>query len=162
MGMCSVGLLQGFLLQSIFAEAFLIETLAGQTHPILGHCSIPFALRLQLMGLMSWMTNILCCSNRLLSCCNHLVAHFSGKKKAHKHEKVPGTPAGCPWDTLRDKQGCTGRCPRDLLLSAREKLTQKRAFLLGHRLGVPGTPRRPVFLIRKFMCVFYVCAFSAP
>ena len=23
--------------------------------------------------------------------------------------KIPGTPAGCPWDTRRDKQGSTGR-----------------------------------------------------
>ena len=29
---------------------------------------------------------------------------------------VLGTPAGCPWDTQRNKQGCTGRCPSDSLL----------------------------------------------
>ena len=27
-----------------------------------------------------------------------------------------GTPAGCPCDTRRDKQGSTGRCPRNFLL----------------------------------------------
>ena len=25
--------------------------------------------------------------------------------------KILGTPAGCPWDTQRGKQGSTGRCP---------------------------------------------------
>ena len=53
--------------------------------------------------------------------------------------KLPGTPAGCPWDTRRDKKGSTGRCPRNFLLFTIEELP----FLPGHRPGVPGTPRRP-------------------
>ena len=32
-------------------------------------------------------------------------------------KKILGTPAGCPWDTRRDKQGSTDRCPRYLLLT---------------------------------------------
>ena len=33
-------------------------------------------------------------------------------KKGHMNlRKMHGTPAGCPWDTRRDKQGSTGRCP---------------------------------------------------
>ena len=43
------------------------------------------------------------------------------KKKAHKLKKIVGTPAGSPWDTWRDKQGSTGRCPRDFLLTTVEK-----------------------------------------
>ena len=40
---------------------------------------------------------------------------------------ILGTPAGCPWDTRRDKhvQGSTGRCPRDFLLFTVEKVTEK-------------------------------------
>ena len=61
----------------------------------------------------------------------------SGKKEAHKLEKLLETPARCPWDTRRDKRGSTGRCPGDFLLFIIETW-QKRAFLLGHRPGVPG------------------------
>ena len=57
-----------------------------------------------------------------------------GKTRAHKLKKIPGTPVGCPWDTRRDKQGSTGRCPRDFLLFTIEKRTEK---------GVPGTPGHP-------------------
>ena len=39
------------------------------------------------------------------------------ERKGHINlREIPGTPAGCPWDTRRDKQGSTGRCPRDFLL----------------------------------------------
>ena len=37
----------------------------------------------------------------------------SGKEKAHKLKKILRTPAECPGDTRRDKQGSTGRCPRN-------------------------------------------------
>ena len=49
----------------------------------------------------------------------------SGKRKAHKLKILLGTPVGCPWDTRRDKQGPTGRCPRDFLLFSIEKLAEK-------------------------------------
>ena len=39
------------------------------------------------------------------------------ERKGHINlRKIAGTPAGCPWDSRRDKQGSTGRCPRDFLL----------------------------------------------
>ena len=72
--------------------------------------------------------------------------------KAHKLKKILRTPAGCPWDTRRDKQGSTGRCPRDFLLFAIEKLT----FLPGHRPGVPGTPRRPGGFQKIYVIFSYV------
>ena len=49
-------------------------------------------------------------------------------EKAHRIKKVRGTPAGCPWETRRDKQGSTGRCPRDFLLFTIEELTTKGPF----------------------------------
>ena len=82
------------------------------------------------------------------------------KRRAHKLRKILGTLAGCPWDTRRDKRGSTGRCPRDVLLVALERLTE-RTILPGHRPGVlAGTPGRPGGF-RKFTS-FFLCAFSAP
>ena len=60
------------------------------------------------------------------------------RERPIKIRKILGTPAGCPRDTRRDKQG-TGRCPNYFLLITIEEL----AVLLGHRPGVPGTPGRP-------------------
>ena len=74
--------------------------------------------------------------------------------------KIPGTPAGCSWDTRRDKQGSTGRCPRNLLLFAIEKRTEKGIFA-----GTPaGCPRdtRPCRGFSEIFCDFFLCAFSAP
>ena len=51
------------------------------------------------------------------------------ERKGHINlRKMPGTPAGCPWDTRRDKRGSTGRCPRDFLLIAMEKTDRKGHF----------------------------------
>ena len=60
------------------------------------------------------------------------------ERKRHINlRKTSGTPAGCPWDTRRDKQGSTGRCPRYFLLFAIEKRTEKSIFA-----GTPaGCPR---------------------
>ena len=55
-------------------------------------------------------------------------SYKSGKGRARKlKKKILGTPAGCSWHTRRDKQGSTGRCPRDLHLFTFEKLTEKAA-----------------------------------
>ena len=66
--------------------------------------------------------------------------------------------AGCSWDTQQDKQGSTGRCPRDFLLISWETLTEKGNFP-GRRPGVPGTPGRPVGFLKLCVCVcvFLVC-----
>ena len=66
--------------------------------------------------------------------------------------KIPGTPAGCPWDTRRDKQVSTGRCPRNFLLFTIEELP----FLPGHRPGVPGTPERPGDFQKIYVIFSYV------
>ena len=88
------------------------------------------------------------------------VFHLSGKKRAHKLKKIPGTPAGCPWDTRRDKQGSTGWCPGDFVLFTIEKRTEKGIFA-----GTPaGCPRdtRPSRRSSENVCDFFLCAFSAP
>ena len=61
------------------------------------------------------------------------VSVFAGpyrERKGHKNlrKMIPRTPAGCPWDTQRDKQGSTGRCPGDFLLFALEKTDRKGHF----------------------------------
>ena len=68
-----------------------------------------------------------------------LLSLLSGKKRAH-------------WDIRRNKQGSTGRCPRDFLLSTIEN-GQKRAFLPGH---LPGVPRntRPSRGFQQFYMIF--------
>ena len=43
------------------------------------------------------------------------------------------------WDTRRDNQGSTSRCPRDSCC-----LLDEKGNLPGHRPGVPGTPCHPV------------------
>ena len=48
--------------------------------------------------------------------------------------KFVGAPAGCPWDTRRDKRGSTGQCP---------ETDRKRAIFAGTPAGVLGTPVRP-------------------
>ena len=83
------------------------------------------------------------------------------ERKGHINlRKIPGTPAGCPWDTRRDKQGSTGRCPGDFLLFTIEKRTEKGIFA-----GTPaGCPRdtRPSRRFSENLCDFFLCAFSAP
>ena len=75
------------------------------------------------------------------------------KRKSHINlREIPGTPAGC-WDTLQDKQGCTGRCPRDFLAIPLEKLTEKDIFA-GTLAWCPGDAR----LSRVFSDIF--CDFS--
>ena len=85
----------------------------------------------------------------------------SQERKGHiNSRKIPGTPAGCPWDTRRDKQGSTGRCPRDFLLFTIEKRTEKGIFA-----GTPaGCPRdtRPSRRFSENLCDFFLWAFSAP
>ena len=54
---------------------------------------------------------------------------------------------GRRWDTRLDKQGSTGRCPKDLLLFALEKRTEKGIFA--------GTPAGCRWDTRPFT-VFYV------
>ena len=84
---------------------------------------------------------------------------YSGKKRAHKVKKIPGTPAGCPWDTRQDKQGSTGRCPSNFLLFIIEKRTERGIFA-----GTPaGCPRdtRPSRGFSEILCDFFLCALSA-
>ena len=85
----------------------------------------------------------------------------SQERKGHINlRKMPGTPAGCPWDTRRDKRGSTGRCPRDFLLIAIEKRTEKAIF--------PGTPAgcprdtRPSRGFQKFYVIFSYVPFPLP
>ena len=90
------------------------------------------------------------------------ISYIGQERKGHINlRKIPGTPAGCPWDTRRDKQGSTGRCPRDFLLFfAIEKQTEKGTFA-----GTPaGCPRdtRPSRRFSETLCDFFLCAFSAP
>ena len=83
------------------------------------------------------------------------------ERKRHINlRKIPGTPAGCPWDTRRDKQGSTGRCPRDFLLFTIEKGTEKGIFagtpaVCPRNTGHPGR-------FQNILCDFFLCAFSAP
>ena len=64
---------------------------------------------------------------------------FSCLRKGHiNSRKMPGTPAGRPWDTRRDKQGSTGRCPRDFLLITIENQTEKAIFPGTRTPGHPG------------------------
>ena len=83
------------------------------------------------------------------------------ERKRHINlRKLLGTPAGCPRDTRRDKQGSTGRCPRNFLLFTVEKLTEK-----GNFAGTPaGCPRdtRPSRGLSENLCDFFLCTFSAP
>ena len=58
------------------------------------------------------------------------------KEKDTKLRNSLGTPAGRPWDTRRDKQGSTGRCPRDFLSLTFKKWTEK-SFSAGTPAGCP-------------------------
>ena len=83
------------------------------------------------------------------------------ERKGHINlRKIPGTPAGCPWDTRRDKQGSTGRCPRHFLLFTIEKRTEKGSFA-GTPAGCPGDTR-PSRGFSEILCDLFLCAFSAP
>ena len=50
------------------------------------------------------------------------------RKRHIKLKKIVGTPAGCPWDTRRDKQGSTDRCPRDVLFFCFRETDRKGQF----------------------------------
>ena len=79
------------------------------------------------------------------------------KREGHINlRKIAGTPAGCPRDTRRDKQGSTGRVSRGLPVVYYRKTDQKRAFLPGHRPGVPGTPGRPGGFQKSYVIFSYV------
>ena len=81
---------------------------------------------------------------------------FSRERERHINlRNILGTP-----DTRRDKQGSTGRCPRDVVLSNIEKLTEK-----GNFAGTPARcPRdaRPSRGFSEIYVFFFLCAFSAP
>ena len=89
------------------------------------------------------------------------ILRYCQERKGHINlREMPGTPAGCPRDTRRDKRGSTGRCPRDFLLVTIEKRTEKAIFA-----GTPaGCPRdtRPSRGFSEILCDFFLCAFSAP
>ena len=60
----------------------------------------------------------------------------SSEKKMHRNSRESsGLPAGCPWDTRRDKQESTGRCPADFLFFFLQKLTEVGIFF---RVGTPA------------------------
>ena len=65
--------------------------------------------------------------------------------------KFTGTPAGCLWNTWRDKLASTGRYPKDFLLLAVKKLT----FLPGHQ---PGHPEG----FQKLHLILYYVLFLLP
>ena len=54
---------------------------------------------------------------------------------------ILATPAGCPWDTLWDKQESTIQCPRDFLflINTLEELAEKGHFA-GKPAGSQGHP----------------------
>ena len=62
-----------------------------------------------------------------VSCC----VFVTGKNRAHKLKKVPGTPAGCPKNTRRD---------RDVVYHRKKKLTEEGIFAGTPLPGVPGHP----------------------
>ena len=88
----------------------------------------------------------------------------SGKKKAHKLKKILGTRPGVPWDSRRDKQGSTGRCPKDLLWLYYRKTDQKEQFCPGHRPGCPRNTRstRVPAGCRKLCVCVCVCQGNTP
>ena len=54
------------------------------------------------------------------------------------------------WDIRRDKQGSTGRCPRDFPVSCKEKLTKKGIFVGALSRG-----------LQKFYVIFLMCLFCS-
>ena len=86
-----------------------------------------------------------------------MFSEFRNHQERCRHmnvRKIPGTPAGCSWDTRRDKQGSTGQCPRDLMLLALDKLTEKSIFAAGDAQASRVFP--------AIFCELFLCAFSAP
>ena len=75
--------------------------------------------------------------------------------RGHRHESWMGS-----LDTRRDKQGSTGWCPRDFLLSSIEKLTEKGSF--AKTPAGCGGDTRPSRGFSEILCEFFLCAFSAP
>ena len=80
----------------------------------------------------------------------------SGKKRAHKLTKSP-----CPTDGQRDKQGCTGRCPRDLLFLTIEKLPEKGIFCRD-TAWCPRDTRPSPGGSRKICAIFSLCVLFLP
>ena len=74
--------------------------------------------------------------------------------------KTLGTQAACPWDTRRNKQGCTGRCPRDCLLFAKEKLAETGNLV--RDTGLVSGDIRPSRGLSENLCYFLLCTFVAP
>ena len=76
------------------------------------------------------------------------------RKRRIKLRKILGTPAGCPWDTRRDKQGSIGRCPMDFLLFTIEQLTERGPFAM-----TPAGCPRDTWLSKGFQkfCVIISC-----
>ena len=79
--------------------------------------------------------------------------HIKLRKSSGHRPGVPGTPGGT-------NRGLPAGCPRDFLLFAIEKLTEKGIFA-----GTPaGCPRdtRPSKGFSENLSGFFLCAFSAP
>ena len=76
--------------------------------------------------------------------------------------KIPGTLARCPWDTRRNTQGSTGRCP-DFLLANVEKRTEKGIFA-GTPAGCPrNAPPSSPGGFSEILCDFFflMCLFCS-
>ena len=74
------------------------------------------------------------------------------RKRHIKLRKILRTPAGCSWDTRRDKQGSTSRCPKDFLLFAVEKL--------GPFAGTPaGCPKNSPACPGGFQKFYVICSY---
>ena len=84
------------------------------------------------------------------------------KKVAKRHIKlreILGTPAGCPWDTRRDKQGSTGRCPGDFLFFTKKWL--KKGLFARTQAGCLGDTR-PSRAFSEFYVIFSYVPFLLP
>ena len=123
------------------------------------------ALQTRLEAVMTWsafmeldMVRCLWSSHVALDLCASTFRDWiSEGKRAHKLKKNPRDTGRTPGATNRDLPAVVpGICC--YLLQTRR---QKRAFLPGHRPGVPGTPGHPGGL-QKFYVIFSLCAFSPP
>ena len=65
-------------------------------------------------------------------------SHPQERQRHVNLREIPGTPAGCPWDTWRDKQGSSGRYSRKFLLCTAEKLAETGLFCRDIGLGTPA------------------------
>ena len=80
----------------------------------------------------------------------------SGQEGAHQLEKIPGTPAGYPWDPGGTNRDLPAGVPAISFFVAKEKRTEKGIFA--------GCPRdtRPSRGFSEILCEFVLCACSAP